>query len=527
VTVSLKFQDKILTWGGKMLVDNDLARFAITTTTSPQDFTVYLGLPSSLVVDWGDGSSYDTYTTTGNVTHTYATAGSYKIRIRSGTVGRIAFGEDSCTPTLLTAVDRVISASLGLVSAYNMFNGCTNIASWAAGFFNAASANVTNFNSMFYGLPTFNEDLSGLDVSNGTTFAYMLRGCNVFNRDISGWNMSKAEYLHYMLYNCYQFNQNISGWNVSGAIKLHYMFYNCYAFNQDISFWEVNQVEDFTSMLQNCVSFKQNLENWTANNASALYVTMFAGTSINDPGTTTNLDKWYNRLANIITANSKTTSMGYAKYSYAGTSADDSTGKSHLVNTHSWTITSDGGEATCTFSDDGSGKLLATYASTQDRSTYSRIRFMTSNTLPTGLATGTDYWTIRVSSTTCKLATSLANAQAGTAIGYSDAGTGSHAGIPTGHVFTASNSSGKLLLTLTTGTDLNFSGRKVRVVSSTTLPTGLSAGTDYWLNRVSGLTYRITSTDPASAVLPTTDNLIAYTDAGTGTHELLMQPYPA
>lgn len=46
--------------------------------------------------------------------------------------------------------------------------------------------------------------------------------------------------------------------------------------------------------------------------------------------------------------------------------------------------------------------------------------------LPSGLATGTDYYAIRLSADTYSLATSLANALAGTAITLSDAGTGTH-----------------------------------------------------------------------------------------------------
>lgn len=57
---------------------------------------------------------------------------------------------------------------------------------------------------------------------------------------------------------------------------------------------------------------------------------------------------------------------------------------------------------------------------------YTRVRLTTTTTLPAGLATATDYYVIKVSDTTCKLATSYANAVAGTAINITDAGTGTH-----------------------------------------------------------------------------------------------------
>lgn len=86
------------------------------------------------------------------------------------------------------------------------------------------------------------------------------------------------------------------------------------------------------------------------------------------------------------------------------------------------------GSRTCinsnTFTASSSSGLLLTY--TNDFNTYSKVRFTTSGTLPTGLSLATDYWTIRVSTTTCRVATSLANAIAGTAIAFTDAGSGTH-----------------------------------------------------------------------------------------------------
>jgi hypothetical protein len=53
----------------------------------------------------------------------------------------------------------------------------------------------------------------------------------------------------------------------------------------------------------------------------------------------------------------------------------------------------------------------------------SRVRFTTSSTLPAPLALATDYWTIRVTATTSRIATSYANAVAGTYIDLTTQGT--------------------------------------------------------------------------------------------------------
>ncbi len=58
--------------------------------------------------------------------------------------------------------------------------------------------------------------------------------------------------------------------------------------------------------------------------------------------------------------------------------------------------------------------------------TGTRVRLTTTTTLPAGLALATDYYVIKVTDSTFKLASSYANAIAGTAIDITDAGTGTH-----------------------------------------------------------------------------------------------------
>lgn len=82
------------------------------------------------------------------------------------------------------------------------------------------------------------------------------------------------------------------------------------------------------------------------------------------------------------------------------------------------TFTADAGTDTCTYTSTvniPSNILVGT-----------RVRLTTSGTLPAGLATATDYYVIRLSDTTFRLATSYANAIAGTQIDITDAGTGTH-----------------------------------------------------------------------------------------------------
>jgi len=69
---------------------------------------------------------------------------------------------------------------------------------------------------------------------------------------------------------------------------------------------------------------------------------------------------------------------------------------------------------------------VCTGADTLKTDTGTRVRLTTTTTLPAGLSTETDYFMIYQSTTTFQLATSKANALAGTKIDITDTGTGTH-----------------------------------------------------------------------------------------------------
>jgi Fe-S cluster assembly iron-binding protein IscA len=87
------------------------------------------------------------------------------------------------------------------------------------------------------------------------------------------------------------------------------------------------------------------------------------------------------------------------------------TGSRVLINSNTFTASSSSG-------------LLLTY--TNDFKSGTKVQFTTSGTLPTGLSLATDYWLIRVSATTARVAASYTDYVAGTAIAFTDAGTGTH-----------------------------------------------------------------------------------------------------
>lgn len=100
--------------------------------------------------------------------------------------------------------------------------------------------------------------------------------------------------------------------------------------------------------------------------------------------------------------------QGY--YLLSGTDVTGTSGRT-LINSNTFTASSSSG-------------LLLTYAN--DFASGTKVRFTTTTTLPTGLALNTDYWLVRVSATTARVATSYANYVAGTVVAYTDGGSGTH-----------------------------------------------------------------------------------------------------
>jgi hypothetical protein len=99
--------------------------------------------------------------------------------------------------------------------------------------------------------------------------------------------------------------------------------------------------------------------------------------------------------------------QGY--YTLAGATNLHGVGSRVLINSETFT-TSDSG-----------GHLLIT--TTSDWVTGTKVRFVVTGGLPTGLAALTDYWLTRINATTKKVSTSFANMIAGTFVSYTNAGT--------------------------------------------------------------------------------------------------------
>ena len=98
---------------------------------------------------------------------------------------------------------------------------------------------------------SFNQDISGWDMSNVTDPHNMFTEQQASNQDISGWNMSSATYTGGMFAGASSFNQDISGWDMSNVGGMQHMFRDAISFNQDLSNWNVSGATSMTSIFDN------------------------------------------------------------------------------------------------------------------------------------------------------------------------------------------------------------------------------------------------------------------------------------
>ncbi len=226
-------------------------------------------------VDWGDSST--STGVTGNITHTYASTGTYTVTI-TGTFPRIYFNHGGDAQKLLTIQQWGTNAWTSMNMA---FAGCSNLTSVATDTPNLSG--VTDMGSMFSSATSFNGDASmgTWNVSMVTNFDSVFWDDPAFNQNIGSWNMLSATYTGDMFSGDTAFNQNIDAWNVSNVTNMDSMFYADTAFNQPLNAWNVANVTYMGNMFKGATSFNQPLNSWNVSNVTSMN-SMFANQSAFD-----------------------------------------------------------------------------------------------------------------------------------------------------------------------------------------------------------------------------------------------------
>ena len=287
------------------------------TTTANQSILLPFRGATNVVIDFNDGTTPVTRTIGNDMTYTYASPGTYQIKITGSMTG---YGSGSSQFNTYTVPNRLLKSVIqwgdtGVTSLSGAFFEADNLtyvpadlpstvtdlsflfrdksANWSGSMANISTwntSNVTNFQSTFHGAVGFGNslDITGWDTSSATNMREMFHGATSFNQNISTWNVGLVQNMLSMFERASLFNQPIGSWNVSSATNMSLMFRLAVVFNQPLNTWDVSQVTNFSSMFYGASAFNQDLNLWDTSSATNMNVMFRDATVFN--GNITNWD---------------------------------------------------------------------------------------------------------------------------------------------------------------------------------------------------------------------------------------------
>jgi surface protein len=193
----------------------------------------FAGVGMDIHIDWGDGDAPARFATWPQV-HTYAEAGTYEVQVSGNAV----------LWTATDVTDKMVAVStfgeLPLVSLNGAYAGQTSLTTVPS----ILPPSVLNISNMFSGCTSFNEDLSGWDVTNVTEMEGTFEGAILYNQDLSGWNVSNVTNFARMFKGAIAFAQDVEPWDTSNATGMAEMFNGAAAYgaDQDLTGWNVTLV---------------------------------------------------------------------------------------------------------------------------------------------------------------------------------------------------------------------------------------------------------------------------------------------
>ncbi len=214
---------------------------------------------SAAITDWfaspsGASATYGNITQwcTGAVTDMSGALGDYLCKFSWYSGAKCSFNEDISGWDVSNVTDM---SDLLTGVPFNQ-----DISGWDVG-------NVRNMSGLFSGNTAFNQNIGGWNTSNVTNMSSMFADTS-FNQNIGGWNTSNVTNMNFMFNNS-PFNQNIGNWTTSSLISTYGMFADTSSFNQDISSWDVSNVTSMAYMFQRATSFNKNLSTWDVSKVTA------------------------------------------------------------------------------------------------------------------------------------------------------------------------------------------------------------------------------------------------------------------
>lgn len=262
--------------------------FVFDTTLNGCSGTVTLPIqsPSSAFgssIAWGDGVT--TSLTTQFPNHTFSRPGKHIVAY-NGPIDRI--DNRGVVAANAPCLSQLLQWSNSVSPVKVSFYGATNLS-----YVSEPPHTVTDMSGMFSYTTSYNQDISGWDVSKVTSMSEMFSFTSAFNQSlnswntgnvtdmwamffrsnfngaIGNWNTSKVTNMGWMFMQDYVFNQPVGNWNTSNVTDMNQMFYGKdlgSAFNQPLNTWNVSKVTSIARMFEGTTSFNQPLSNWDVSN---------------------------------------------------------------------------------------------------------------------------------------------------------------------------------------------------------------------------------------------------------------------
>ncbi|TSE04664.1 BspA family leucine-rich repeat surface protein [Aquimarina algiphila] len=232
-------------------------------------------------VDWGDGSSNTGVT--GDITHTYATAGSYTVKI-SGAFPAIYFNDTGDKEKIIEILEWGI---IEWQTMENAFYGCENLN------FDAIDSpdlsRVTSLKNMFRDCDVFNGIVNNWDISTVTDISGMFSNTR-FNRPLANWNTSRVTDMS-ETFQSSNFNEPLDSWNTSSVTNMSRMFNSATSFNQNINAWNVSNVINMSRMFEVALRYNNPMDNWNVANVTTMFRMFYRAREFDQPLNSWNVGK--------------------------------------------------------------------------------------------------------------------------------------------------------------------------------------------------------------------------------------------
>ena len=288
--------DTLMNVTRNVIVKGSIATSMITEWIIPTDNTT-IKLPATkygstsvnIVVDWGDGTIAEAFTTD-FPTHTYASAGTYEITVSGtcpkwgyaanlvidassdyytstqyitkvkqfGELNAEEYGFAQCKNLIEVSGENLVTSKTfeKVTDMSYMFDSCTSLTSLDVSKFD--TSNVMSMYQMFNNCRELsNLNVSNFDTSNVRNMAYMFCGCaSLTALDVSNFDTSKVTNMHSMFYNCWKLTSlDVSNFNTSRVTDMSWMFTYCRGLTElNVKNFDTSKATNMSAMFYNCTS---------------------------------------------------------------------------------------------------------------------------------------------------------------------------------------------------------------------------------------------------------------------------------